>query len=192
MLVAVVHSLVQTYTGPGTPAGLLLAYVNEHLAKLYTRSVGTFVTGVYAVYDPDKATLTWANAGHPSPRLLRADGTRENLKGTRRVPMGIVDQTEYPDHEVRLKPGDQVLLYTDGVTDAKTAADEPFGTDRLDAAMIVGPAGARAIISKLLQALETHTGGAPPADDYTLLALKFIRSKKKAGEISGEFRAVGS
>jgi sigma-B regulation protein RsbU (phosphoserine phosphatase) len=193
MLVAVVHSLVKTYSGPPMPPGLLLAYVNDHLSQMYTRSFGTFVTAVYAVYDPDRATLTWANAGHPPPRLVRADGAkREVLKGARCVPLGIVDGTEYPEAEVSIKPGDQVLLHTDGVTDAKGGADEAFGTDRLDAALGKAPAaGARGMISGVLSALEAFTNGTPPADDYTLLAMKFVKSRKKAGEISGEWRALG-
>jgi len=191
MLVAVVHSLVKTYTGPPMPPGLLLAYVNDHLTRLSTRSFGTFVTAVYAVYDPDRATLTWSNAGHPPPRLVRGTGgTKEALIGERCVPLGVVDGTSYPEAEVALTPGDQVLLHTDGLTDAKNAADEPFGVERLDAALQPGPAGARAAIGSVLAALEAFTAGATPTDDYTLLAMKFVKSRKKAGEISGEFPAI--
>ncbi|HKB04779.1 MAG TPA: SpoIIE family protein phosphatase [Gemmataceae bacterium] len=193
MLVAVVHSLVRTYSGPPVPPGHLLAYVNDHLTRMYTRSFGTFVTALYAVYDPDRALLTWANAGHPPPRLLRADGSREVLNGERCVPLGIVDGTEYPQAEVAVKPGDQLLLHTDGVTDAKNGTDETFGTDRLDAAVGPGPAAAaRGMINGVLAALEKFTNGTPPADDYTLMAMKFVKSRKKAGEISGEWRALGS
>ncbi|HVK10727.1 MAG TPA: PP2C family protein-serine/threonine phosphatase [Gemmataceae bacterium] len=191
MLVAVVHSLVKTYTGPALPPGHLLSYVNDHLTRMYTRSFGTFVTAVYAVYDPDRGSLTWANAGHPPPRLVRADGSRQALKGRRCVPLGIVDGTEYPEDEIALKPGDVIMLHTDGVTDAKGQNDEAFGTDRLDKAIYPGPAGARTMLAGVLAALEEHTGGAPPTDDYTMLAMKFVRSRKKAGEVSGEFRAVG-
>jgi sigma-B regulation protein RsbU (phosphoserine phosphatase) len=191
MLVAVLHSLVTTYSGPATPPGHLLSYVNDHLSRLSARSAGKFVTAIYAVYDPDRATLTWANAGHPPPRLLRADGSRQVLTGERCVPLGIVAGTAYPEAEVSLLPGDQVVLHTDGVTEAKNRSGEQFGEQRLDEAVAPSAAGARASIGKILEALETFTGKAPPLDDYTLLALKFIQSKKKAGEISGEWRAVG-
>jgi phosphoserine phosphatase RsbU/P len=190
MLVAVVHSLVKTFTGPPIPPGHLLAYVNDHLTQLSTRSFGTFVTAVYAIYDPDRATLTWSNAGHPPPRLVRKDGSREILVGERCVPLGVVDATEYPETEVRLAPGDQVMLHTDGVTDAKNAADEAFGLERLDAAMTPTPGGARAIVGKVLESLDEFVAGTPPSDDYTLLAMKFVKSRKKAGEISGEWPAL--
>jgi sigma-B regulation protein RsbU (phosphoserine phosphatase) len=150
------------------------------------------VTAVYAVYDPDRATLSCANAGHPPPRLVRADGGRaEPITVERCVPLGIVDGTAYPETEVNLAPGDQVLLHTDGVTDAKGAAEEPFGAERLDSRLAHGTSGSRAMIGGVLEAIEQHTGGGPPADDYTLLAMTFVRSRKKAGEISGEWRAVG-
>jgi sigma-B regulation protein RsbU (phosphoserine phosphatase) len=190
--VAVVHSLVTTYSGPAIPPGHLLAYVNDHLTRMSTRTAGTFVTAVYAVYDPDRATLTWANAGHPPPRLVRAGAhPAEPLTGERCVPLGILDGTAYPEAEVSLAPGDRVLLHTDGVTDAKSGSAEAFGSGRLDATLARKVGSSRAMIGGVLDALEAFTGGSPPADDYTLLAMTFVRSRKKAGEISGEWRAVG-
>jgi sigma-B regulation protein RsbU (phosphoserine phosphatase) len=192
MLVAVVHSLVTTYTGPAISPGHLLAYVNDHLSRLSARSTGMFVTAVYAVYDPDRATLRWANAGHPPPRLLRGEtGERQELTGERCVPLGIVAETVYAETEVALFPGDEVVLHTDGVTEAKNHDDEMFGIARLDAVMKPTKSGARALLGGVLEALETFTGGMPPLDDYTLLVMKFVQSQKKAGEISGEWRAVG-
>jgi sigma-B regulation protein RsbU (phosphoserine phosphatase) len=192
MVVAVVHSLVTTYSGPPIPPGHLLAYVNDHLTRMSTRSTGTFVTAVYAVYDPDRATLTVANAGHPPPRLVSASGgPPKALTGERSVPLGIVDGTPYPEAEFALAPGDQVLLHTDGVTDAKNTDDEAFGVGRLDEMMTRNARGSRAMIGGVLDALEGFTGGGAPADDYTLLAMTFVRSQKKAGEISGEWQAVG-
>jgi sigma-B regulation protein RsbU (phosphoserine phosphatase) len=191
MLVAVLHSLVTTYSGPATPPGHLLSYVNDHLSRLSARSAGKFVTAIYAVYDPDRATLTYANAGHPPPRLTRLDGSRQILTGERCVPLGIVAGTAYPEAETALQPGDLVVLHTDGVTDAKNPDGEQFGEQRLDHALAPSAAGARASIGKTLESLESFTGKAAPLDDYTLLALKFVQSKKKAGEISGEWRAVG-
>jgi phosphoserine phosphatase RsbU/P len=192
MVVAVVHSLVTTYSGPAIPPGHLLAYVNDHLTRMSTRSAGTFVTAVYAVYDPDRATLSWANAGHPPPRLVRAGGKpAEPLTGERCVPLGIVDGTVYQEAEVNLAPGDRILLHTDGVTDAKNGSDEAFGPGRLDAMLARKAANSRAVIGGVLEAMDSFTGGGSPADDYTLLAMTFVRSRKKAGDISGEWRAVG-
>jgi sigma-B regulation protein RsbU (phosphoserine phosphatase) len=191
MLVAVLHSLVTTYIGPAIAPGPRLTYLNDHLSRLSARSAGMFVTAVFAVYDPDRGTLSWSNAGHPPPRLVRAGGGgAEDLKGERSVPLGIIAGTQYPESEVTLAPEDLVLLYTDGLTEAKNTADEMFGIERLDAVLTPGKRGARTMIGKVLEALEAFTGGVKPADDYTLLAMKFVKSKKKAGEISGEWRAL--
>lgn len=191
MLVAVVHSLVATYSGPAIPPGHLLAYVNDYLSRLSARSAGKFVTAIYAVYDPDRATLTWSNAGHPPPRLVHANGMKEAMTGERCVPLGIVAGTPYPETEATISPGDQILLHTDGVTEARNSAGELFGTERLDGAFNPGAASARSLIGGVLGALEAFTGGTSPTDDYTLLAMKFVKSRKKAGEISGEWRAIG-
>jgi sigma-B regulation protein RsbU (phosphoserine phosphatase) len=135
--------------------------------------------------------LTWSNAGHPPPRLLRADGgSCGELAGERCVPLGIIAGTQYPESEAALSPEDLLLLHTDGVTEAKNAAEQMFGTERLDAVLKPGKRGARATIASVLDAMEKFTGGAKPADDYTLLAIKFVQSRKKAGEISGEWRAL--
>jgi len=192
MLVAVLHSLVTTYTGPAVPPGHLLSYMNDHLSKLSARSTGMFVTAVYAVYDPDRGSLIWANAGHPPSRLVRGStGVKEVLTGERCVPLGVVGGTVYPETEVQLAPGDQILMHTDGVTEAKNPDGEMYGVDRLDAVLKPTPGNARSMIGGVLESLEAFTAGTPPADDYTLLALKFVQSRKKAGEISGEWRAIG-
>jgi phosphoserine phosphatase RsbU/P len=194
MLVAVLHSLIKTYSGPGFPPGHLLKYVNDHLARLYTRSFGTFVTAVFAIYDPDRGTLSWSNAGHPPPRLIRADGTCLVLKGERCIPLGILDDSEYPEDSIELRPGDGVLLHTDGITDAKGPGDEAFGEDRVDGALstvsTTQTVGARGMVHGILGDLERFTGTKSWTDDCTLIALKFDKSKKKAGEISGEWQAI--
>ena len=191
MLVAVLHSLVKTFTGPPVPPGHLLSYVNDHLTRMNTRSFGTFVTAVYAIYDPDRGTLSWSNAGHPPPRITRvSDGSVHVLDRKRTVPLGIVEGTEYPEDEVALRPGDQVLLHTDGITDAKDRSDQSFGVERLDGVLGDCPSGARGMIKRILDSLDRFTNGQPMGDDYTLIAMKFVRSKKKAGELSGEFQAV--
>ena len=105
--------------------------------------------------------------------------------------MGIDAGTVYPETEVLLAPGDQFLMHTDGVTEAKNPDGEMFGTECLDVVLKPTPGNARSMIGGVLEALEAFTVGTLPADDNTLLALKFVQSRKKAGEISGEWRALG-
>ena len=122
---AITHSLTKTYTGPPWPPGLLLSYLNRHLASHYTGAFGSFVTAFYAIYDPDRGTLTYANAGHVPPRLIRCqDGIRQALEGKKRLPLGISEREEYPEDVLVLVPGDQVIFCTDGITDAENGKGE--------------------------------------------------------------------
>jgi sigma-B regulation protein RsbU (phosphoserine phosphatase) len=180
VLMAITHSLTKTYTGNPWPPGLLLSYLNKHLAAHYTRSFGTFVTACYAIYDPDHGTLTYANAGHPPPRLIRcSDGTRQVLEGRQRLPLGILEQEVYPEDTVSLVPNDQVIFYTDGITEAVDGQNERYGTDRLDQVLSSCPTEAGAMVRAVLADIERFTQGTPANDDRTLLVAKFVTSGSK-------------
>jgi phosphoserine phosphatase RsbU/P len=177
VLMAITHSLTKTYSGPPWPPGLLLSYVNRHLASHYTGAFGSFVTAFYAIYDPDRGTLTYANAGHVPPRLIRCDdGTRRALEGKKRLPLGISEREEYPEEVLVLVPGDQVIFCTDGITDAENDAGESFGIEGLDNALSHCPVGAQAMVDAVMGELHQFTGGAPAKDDRTLMAAKFVAS----------------
>lgn len=181
MLMGIAHSLVKTYTGPASPPGLLLSYLNGHLCRHYTRGGGSFVTAMYGIYDPEAATLTFANAGHNSARLIRSsDGSHRALGGRRQFPLGISEDANYPEYTIPLIPGDQLLFYTDGITDAVDPRGEPYGTDRLDEALAHGPIGADAMIAAVLDSMAEFTRGCPARDDRTLVALKFASTPDEA------------
>lgn len=176
VLMAITHSLARTYSGPPQPPGLLLEYINRHLVLHYTKPFGAFVTAFYAIYDPNRGTLTYANAGHVPPRLIRADGSRGPLDVPQQLPLGIAEKAEYPEEVLTLVPGDQVVFFTDGVTEAANAEGEHFGPDRLDAALTAGRDGARGMVDAVLRELAAFTDNKPSADDRTILAAKFVTS----------------
>jgi phosphoserine phosphatase RsbU/P len=181
VLMAITHSLTKTYTGPPWPPGLLLSYVNRHLSAHYTAAFGSFVTAFYTIYDPDRGTLTYANAGHVPPRLIRCgDGSHVALEGKKRLPLGISEREEYPEETMVMMPGDQVIFCTDGITDAKNAAGDHFGSNGLDQALACFPVGAKAMVEAVLDALNRFTGGAHSKDDRTLLAAKFVATGSKS------------
>lgn len=118
----------------------------------------------------DDAYLAYVNAGHNPPYLLREDEHQRLTGGG--MPLGLFPDVTYELQKVRLQPGDVLLCFTDGVTEAMNPRDEEFGDERL--LTCVGACRdqpAAAIIEEIRRAVDAHTGGAPQHDDLTLMAL---------------------
>ncbi|UQU61668.1 serine/threonine-protein phosphatase [Couchioplanes caeruleus] len=133
-----------------------------------------FATAVLAELDLDKGVLRYVNAGHPPPLVMRDGKVVETLTEGRRMPLGIPDpQAAYG--EVTLHPGDRLVLYTDGVTEARDAAGEQFGVRRL-ADLVEHHCADDAPLSESLRRLShavlDHQDG-PPADDLTLVLVEW-------------------
>jgi sigma-B regulation protein RsbU (phosphoserine phosphatase) len=173
VLMAVTHSLAHNYPGQPAPPHEMLNYLNGKLAALYTKQSDTFVTAFYGIYNPADRSLTYSSAGHNPPRLKRcADGTLAVLNGARGLPLGIDVCERYRQQIHHLVPGDQLVLYTDGVTEADNGRGELFGLERLDKVLENCAIGAPGLLQEVLAAVEEFTGGAPAQDDRTLLVAK--------------------
>ncbi len=174
VIMAVVHSLVLNAPAElDDPPGRLLSFVNDRLATRYTGGTGTFVTAFYGVYDPATRSLTYASAGHPSPLLRRAtSGGVVNIDGTRGLPMGIDADELYPTATVQLDPGDLLLIYTDGFSEARAPNGDFLGPDGLSATLADAPAAAADVMAATLSRVDEFTANAPPSDDRTLIAVR--------------------
>jgi sigma-B regulation protein RsbU (phosphoserine phosphatase) len=118
----------------------------------------------------EDAYLAYVNAGHNPPYLLR-QGEQQRLTGGG-VPLGLFADAAYELQKVRLQPGDMLLCYTDGVTEAMSPEQEEFGEDRLlEAVRACAGAAAEDVVDAVRAALDEHTRGAAQHDDVTLLAL---------------------
>lgn len=171
VMMAVTHSIAHSYNGPPTPPGRMLEFVNDRLAREYTSESGHFVTAFYGVFDPSTRELIYANAGHPPPRLRRCgEGSVQLIDGSRQFPLGVQAGIEYKDQSHTLHPGDRVLFFTDGVTEAPNAAGEMFGESRLDEVLARCRNEPQEVIDDLLQSLWSFTSELPPQDDRTFLA----------------------
>lgn len=129
-----------------------------------------FVTAVLAELDLDTGRVRYLNAGHPAPLVLRGGRAVRELAKGRRMPLGLDDPAADVSGEL-LEPGDRLLLYTDGVTEARTAAGDRFGLTRMiDLVERNAAAGLPApeTLRRLALAVLEHQGG-PPADDATLM-----------------------
>ncbi len=173
VLMAVTHSLAHSYPGAPTPPGRMLEHVNRHLAARYTADSDTFVTAFYGIYDPQSRTLTYASAGHNPPRLKRCrDGTLDSLDGATALPLGIFADQTYPERTYRLMPGDRLVLYTDGITEAQNEYGEMFGVARLDKVLENCVVDASDLLESVLEAMKEFTVGHALHDDCTLLVAK--------------------
>jgi sigma-B regulation protein RsbU (phosphoserine phosphatase) len=172
VLMAITHSIAHIACDPPVPPARLLAAINERLCRQYTKSSGNFVTAFYGVYDPKDRTLLWSNAGHPPPRLARHGGTAIALPPAASLPLGIEPDEPYGQFVHQLAPGDALLLYTDGITEAREPAGEMFGVERIDTVLACTPRSSERLIRATLIALESFTDGRAPADDQTLLVMQ--------------------
>jgi sigma-B regulation protein RsbU (phosphoserine phosphatase) len=173
VIMAITHSLAHTYPGSHMPPGQLLQHINRHLTTLYTTHSDTFVTAFYAVYNPADRSLVYSSAGHNPPRLKRcSDGSLDLLDGDSGLPLGISVFESYPERRYQLVPGDQLVLYTDGVVEAFNSQREMFGLERLDKVLENCAIGAAGLLESVLAALDEFTAGCPPHDDRTIVVAK--------------------
>jgi sigma-B regulation protein RsbU (phosphoserine phosphatase) len=173
---ASVQALLRTLV----PANTSPAAVVEHVQRLLIHNVrfANFVTLFLASFDPVSWELTYCNAGHNPPILVRQAASGEKLLH-RLAPtgaaVGLVEGLALGEATIRLDPGDMLLLYTDGITEAMDAAGEPFGDERL--MQVVGQrpdSSPKELIQDIRQALLHFTGQQPLADDTTLVACKIL------------------
>jgi sigma-B regulation protein RsbU (phosphoserine phosphatase) len=136
---------------------------------MYTVGNGSFVTAFYGLYDSKSRKLIYARAGHNPPRLLR-DGRVQSLDGNGGLPLGLIGDSVYRECTELLKPGDFLMLYTDGITEARSPGGELYELERLDKVLAESRPGAQGKMSAVLSAVEAFTGGAALLDDRTLLA----------------------
>jgi sigma-B regulation protein RsbU (phosphoserine phosphatase) len=170
VMMAVTHSIAHTLHEEPDPPSKLLDFVNRHLTARYTQGNGTFVTAFYGIYDPRNRTVTYANAGHNPPRHKRAGSiVLGSLEGGVNLPLGIDADEAYSDCAQKFAPGDALIFYTDGITEARAPDGELFGTERLDRILLAGDATARELATETMRAVEAFTGGAAPTDDRTML-----------------------
>lgn len=175
VMMAITHAIAHGHQGDPEPPSRLLEHVNERLARLYTTDGSVFVTAFYGIFDPSDRTIRYANAGHNPPRLKRCvDGSIHSLDAVGGLPLGVFPGVSYELGEIRLVPGDQLVLYTDGITDATSPDDEAFGLDRLDSALVTCRQDAEALIASVLRALDRFTHGVPAHDDQTMLVAKVL------------------
>ena len=180
-------------SGKGIPAALIMASFRASLkAEIRNNyAIGTiffkvnnllyesierenYVTAVYGVLNIKNRVFTFSNAGHNPPILRRKEGTIEYLTEGG-VALGILQSHDYKEMVLGLNPGDLILFYTDGVTEAKNEFGEEFGTKRLEKILLENYAlKARQIQDKIYQEIKEFTQDKPGQDDFTMIVIKVL------------------
>lgn len=175
--------------GKGIPAALLMSNLQAAVRAFATEaarpaelcervntilcghiSEGRFISFFYCVVDSEVGSLTYANAGHFPPALIKADGTLIRLTSGGPV-LGVLPAGTYESGTSAFGPGDRLILYTDGITEARSETDEEFGDERLlSMALEHRACSAPALQARLVDAVATFTGRRF-TDDATLMVL---------------------
>ncbi len=157
----------------GRRAAAAIRDANTIIAK--DSKSGMFVTLFYGFLDSDTRTLTYVNAGHNPPiHFHAADGTLTDLPATG-IAMGAIIDAPFTQDTVQMLPGDVLVLYTDGITEAENADLKMFGVEQLEG-IIISSRGLSAdgLCGKILGAVRAFTGDHPQSDDITLMVIRSL------------------
>jgi serine phosphatase RsbU (regulator of sigma subunit) len=169
LYMALSWTLIRTYAGEyPTQPELVLDAVNRRI--LTDTRTDQFVTLFYGILDPATGTLVYANAGHCPPYLVSAQHTKVAQQLVRTgIPLGILEDRTWEQKTVQIVPGDVLLLYTDGITEARNEQGEFYGADRPLASMRTSLAcPAREIRDAIIADVAEFVGDAPQLDDIAL------------------------
>jgi len=172
LYMALCRTLIRTYAAEhDTRPDLVLGATNRRI--LMDARANMFVTVFYGILDPASGTLTYGNAGHNPPYLLSSQNRDmvQELRGTG-MALGVVEDVTWKQDTVRLAPGDVLLLYSDGITEAQDQQEAFFGEKRLlQAAQANLGHSAQDIQDALIAEVREFVGEAPQFDDITLMVV---------------------
>lgn len=170
MLMSALHASVRAQARSAASVAEMMAAINRYLCE--TTAPNKFATLWLARLNPRAHQLSYTNAGHNPPLLMRADGSVEFLE-TGGIPVGILEETVYEEQCLRLEPGDVLVLFSDGISESANEHGEEFGVARLvEIVRHSREQRAAALRDRIEEALSHFLGKARPADDMTLLVVK--------------------
>lgn len=179
LLSSMLQASLRTQSGTGASLDAILRNINSLLYR--STALHQFATFFLARVDGEHLSLTFSNAGHNWPVVIRPSGERVFLErgGT---PLGIVENARFEEASVTLAPGDRMVLYTDGISEATSAGGEQFGEGRLcDLIQTLPPdLPAREVAERVIERLRAFLGDVEPQDDITLLVVRVFERQPAA------------
>jgi phosphoserine phosphatase RsbU/P len=169
LLMALLLAMFRTLVDEGLEAAALAERLNVQVCRHSPAS--RFITLFFAACDPATGRVVYVNAGHMPALVRRRDGTFEHLTGGG-IALGMFDHSKYEAHEARMEPGDTLVLYSDGVTEAEDHHGQPFEETGLEAAVdVYAPARPTELARAILRVVEAHARETFLADDLTVLVV---------------------
>lgn len=172
LLMSSLHAAIHAQVSAKTPLDEAITSVNQYLTQ--NTPANRFVTLFAAELHPESGAIRYINAGHNPPLIARLDGSVSQLESGG-FPLGLMDGAEFEMGETRLEPGESLVVYSDGVSEANNMADEEFGMERLISVVRNNiKASAAGMRDKVESALSAFTQTAPANDDITLVIVKRV------------------
>lgn len=172
VVVAMLHTLLHTYANASTNPVQLIEHINTNLkSNLIHRA---FVTAFFGVYEPETRLLRYVRAGHDAPILMTPSRPEEmcRLDQAGGFPLGVSDRVESEEAAVELREGQTLVLYTDGITEARSPSGDLFRVEGIEQALITCNGDPDCVTLEVRDALKTHEAGVRPQDDQTIVALR--------------------
>jgi sigma-B regulation protein RsbU (phosphoserine phosphatase) len=170
LLMALLLAMLRTLVDEGLEPAALVTRLNVQVTR---HAPGTrFITLLYAVFDPRTGELTYVNAGHMPPMLMRSDGTSARLTEGG-IALGMFDHSTYTTGQVTIQCEDIVAIYSDGITEAEDPSGRPFDEAGLESALVAHRHDSlSAMGAAVVKAVEQYTADTRLADDLTILLLR--------------------
>ena len=176
ILMSNLHAVLRTLAAAGNSPCAICRQLNRHLREV--TGGYRFATLFYAEWNSAEQTLRYINAGHNAPILLGVNGVRRLQAGC--PPIGIMTEGEYHEEYLAFQPGDTLVLFSDGVTEAGQAKDNEFGESRLEALVVAARKDPLARIQERVLAALRDWAGSELEDDATLLLVRARGERREA------------
>lgn len=173
MYSVITRTFIRSIANPITRLGKLMESLNDALSRVSGSDM--FATVILAKLDLKSGELTYCNAGHPHPIILRNGNGEEVMNQSHGIPVGVKSNIQFTESSTILAPGESLIIYTDGITEECDALGEFFGIERLVAVSnSLRELTTQDIVVKTLDALDHFRGESEVHDDITLVAVKFL------------------
>ncbi len=174
IFMAVSRTLIRATALKGQSPASCFNYVNSLLCVESVNSM--FVTAFYGILDLTTGELVYANAGHNFPYVTNSAGEVRPIEGSGGIPLGLMDFKPYEMHTTTINPGDMILLYTDGVTEAMNKEEELYSEERLEKFLSANSAAPlKDLTGNLFAEIHSYANGMEQSDDITTLAVRYIK-----------------